>query len=180
LLASQFIAGGFDTARHAKDKAPIAEDTIRRMRSFAPFLPEDPVKVVRYDGAAKVVGGVAMAVGIFPRLAAAGLATSLVPTTWAAHRYWQHEDPSVRAQQKIQFLKNCGLLGGLLLAMVDTEGKPSLAYRAKRAPGRVQHAAHDASRDVPLAVKSRAKAAKKATKKAAKDAKKAARDRLPG
>jgi putative oxidoreductase len=157
-----FISGGLDTARHAKDKAPIAEDTIRKISSKVSFLPDDPVKVVRYDGAAKVVGGVALAVGVLPRLAALGLATSLLPTTWAAHRFWQHEDPSVRAQQKIQFLKNCGLLGGLMLAMVDTEGKPSLAWRARRVPGAVKHTAHDVSRDVPRAVRGKAKAAREA------------------
>lgn len=157
-----FIAGGFDTARHAKDKAPLAEDTIRAIAKRVSFLPDDPVKVVRYDGAAKVVGGVALAVGVFPRLASLGLATSLVPTTWAAHRYWQHEDPTVRAQQKIQFLKNCGLLGGLMLAMVDTEGKPGIAWRARRVPGSVKHTAHDVSRDVPRALRAKAKSAKDA------------------
>ena len=35
-----------------------------------------------------------------------------------------------RPAQKIQFLKNLSMLGGLLLATVDTEGKPGLAWRA--------------------------------------------------
>jgi hypothetical protein len=39
----------------------------------------------------------------------------------------------VRAQQKAHFLKNIGLLGGVLLASVDTAGKPGLAYRTKNA-----------------------------------------------
>ena len=49
------------------------------------------------------------------------LAATLVPTTVAAHSFWQEQDPEVRAKQKVQFLKNLGLLGGLLLAAVDTE-----------------------------------------------------------
>jgi hypothetical protein len=32
----------------------------------------------------------------------------------------------------MHFLKNVGLLGGLILAAFDTEGEPSLAWRAKR------------------------------------------------
>jgi putative oxidoreductase len=38
--------------------------------------------------------------------------------------------------------------GGLLIAAVDTEGKPSLAWRAGRAPEAVKHAAADLRRDV--------------------------------
>ena len=42
-------------------------------------------------------------------------------------------DPKERFGQLSHFLKNLGLLGGLLLAAVDTEGKPSVGYRARRA-----------------------------------------------
>jgi putative oxidoreductase len=162
LLASMFVAGGVDSIRHAKEKAPAAEAVIRRIGERVPRLPDDPVAVVRLDGAAKVVGGTALALGILPRLASVGLAASLVPTTLAAHRFWTFEDPSVRAQQRIQFLKNCGLLGGLLLAAVDTEGKPSLAWWARRVPGSVKHAAHDARRDVPATVRGKVSAARDA------------------
>ena len=37
--------------------------------------------------------------------------------------------------QRIQFFKNVSMLGGLLLAAVDTEGRPSLSWRAHRAAG---------------------------------------------
>ena len=53
----------------------------------------------------------------------------------------------------MQFLKNLGLMGGLLLAAVDTEGKPGLAYRmgmagdsAKRAAQRTRREAKHATR----------------------------------
>ncbi len=35
--------------------------------------------------------------------------------------------------QQIDFFKNLGLLGGLLIAAADTEGKPSLAWRGRKA-----------------------------------------------
>ena len=93
--------------------------------------------------------------------ASAALAATLVPTTIAAHSYWQEQDPEVRARQRTQFLKNLGLLGGLLLAAVDTEGKPGLAYRAHlvnesahrtaRQTRRVaRHLAHSAAREAKL------------------------------
>ncbi len=42
------------------------------------------------------------------------LAVNLVPTTVAGHAYWEHEDPTARAANRSHFLKNLGLIGGLL------------------------------------------------------------------
>jgi uncharacterized membrane protein YphA (DoxX/SURF4 family) len=163
LLASTFVAGGLDNIRHAKDKANVADDPlVRAITTRVNRLPEDPATLVRLDGVAKVVGGLALAFGIMPRLAAVGLAVNLVPTTIAGHKFWAHEDPSLKATHRIQFTKNAALFGGLLLAAVDTEGKPSLAWRARRVPGSVKHAAHDVRRDVPAAVRSKVSTARDA------------------
>ena len=61
---------------------------------------------------------------------------TLVPTTYAGHRFWEETDDAARAQQRIHFLKNLGLLGGLILCLVDTEGKPSLGWKARRSAKR--------------------------------------------
>ena len=58
-----------------------------------PFLPKDPVTLVRLNGAVQVGAGALLAVGRVPRLAALALATTLVPTTLAAHRFWELDDP---------------------------------------------------------------------------------------
>jgi hypothetical protein len=73
-----------------------------------------------------------LAAGKFRRLAALALIGSIVPTTYAGHRFWEESDPATRAQQKMHFVKNLGLLGGLILAAFDTEGEPSLGWRARR------------------------------------------------
>ena len=73
-------------------------------------------------------------------LAATVLAASLVPTTLAAHRFWEEEDPRARAAQRVHFQKNCAMLGGLILAAVDTGGRPSLGWRARRAARRAVRA----------------------------------------
>ena len=69
--------------------------------------------------------------GRFRRLAALALIGSIVPTTLGGHRFWEETDQAARAQQRMHFLKNLGLLGGLILAALDTEGEPSLGWRAK-------------------------------------------------
>lgn len=58
--------------------------------------------------------------GIAPRVAAAVLAESLVPTTLVGHPFW-NEKGGTRAAQKIQFMKNLAMLGGLLLVVAEEE-----------------------------------------------------------
>ena len=78
--------------------------------------------LVRFNGAAMVAGGVALGLGVFPRLAAAGLIVSLVPTTVVGHSFWREDDPAARQAQTIQFLKNASMLGGLVIELTATSG----------------------------------------------------------
>jgi putative oxidoreductase len=80
-----------------------------------------------------MAAGGLLALGRLPRLSALALAGSLVPTTLAGHRFWSETDPAKRSMQQIQFFKNVSMLGGLLLAAVDTSGKPSIGWRARHA-----------------------------------------------
>ena len=77
-----------------------------------------------------------------PRLSALVLAASLLPTTYAGHPFWEEKDPGARAGQRIQFFKNVSMLGGLLIAAVDTEGRPGVAWRTRRAAKDVRREAH--------------------------------------
>ncbi|MBX3285922.1 MAG: DoxX family protein, partial [Actinobacteria bacterium] len=95
-------------------------------------LPIESEAYVRANGAVQVGAGLLLATGRFPRAASTALAITLVPTTVAGHPFWELEGDERRAQ-RIHFLKNCGLLGGLILAAVDTEGRPGIAYRARHA-----------------------------------------------
>jgi uncharacterized membrane protein YphA (DoxX/SURF4 family) len=127
LLAAIFIAGGIDTLRNLEPKVKQVEPFLRKTvgsveDSLPERIPTDAATLVRLDAAVKVGAGVALALGKFPRLAAFALALGLVPTSLAAHAFWEHEDPQARAMQQAQFLKNLGLLGGLLMVM--TERKP--------------------------------------------------------
>jgi putative oxidoreductase len=56
----------------------------------------------------------------------------------AGHRFWEETDPAAKANQTIHFLKNVSLMGGLLLAAVDTAGKPSVAWRVRRQAKKLQ------------------------------------------
>ncbi|MFF0148590.1 putative membrane protein YphA (DoxX/SURF4 family) [Amycolatopsis sulphurea] len=138
LLASIFIFGGIGALRdvqgHAKAAEPLITGAFDKADGLVPErVPRDPATLVRIDAAVKIGAGFALATGRAPRLAAVALLGSLVPTTLASHRFWAETDPVAKAGQQVHFLKNAGLAGGLLLAVGDTAGKPSLGWRARRA-----------------------------------------------
>lgn len=146
LLGSMFVLGGLDEVRNPHEKRPAAVGVVQFLRDkTAGALPDDTATVVRIDGALKLVAGLALSLGRVPRLAATVLSASLVPTTLAAHSFWKVEDEVERGLQKNEFFKNASMLGGLLLAVVDTEGKPSVAWRSRRAARRLGRSVNSAA-----------------------------------
>ncbi len=157
MLASIFVVDGVrhlispeakvETARAVLDKVgPMLE-------KLDPRIPTDPRTIVRAKAATDVAAGLALATGHFTRPAAALLAAGLVPTTMVE-----------RGDMPTSLLKNLGLLGGLLIAAADTEGRPSLHYRTTHAVGRsqraVKRAAKAAKREAKIATRSAAIARK--------------------
>lgn len=132
LLASIFVVGGWDAFWNPAGKAKKAEAVTEPLVETAGVEGVDTETLVRVNGAVQIGAGALLALGKFPRVAAVALIGSIVPTTYAGHRFWEEDDPATRRQQKMHFLKNVGLLGGLMLAAFDTGGEPSLAWRAKR------------------------------------------------
>jgi putative oxidoreductase len=163
LLSGIFVISG---ARAVANPAPMADRSKKVTDSLAPLLeridpriPTDTDTLVRFNGAVQLTAGLLMATGRVTRPAALVLAGSLIPTTLAAHRFWEHRGPE-RDMHQIQFVKNLGLLGGLLLVAVDTEGRPGLRYRAghfvdRRQQG-VRRAVRTARRDAKIAAASAA------------------------
>jgi uncharacterized membrane protein YphA (DoxX/SURF4 family) len=113
LLAGIFISGGYDTFRNPATRVPMAESVAPKIADGL-GLPASTEQLVQMNAVVQIVGGAALALGVFPRLAAIALAGSLVPTTLAGHAFWELDDPKARAQQRGQFFKNASILGGLL------------------------------------------------------------------
>ena len=64
----------------------------------------------------ELIGGLALVLGIFPRIAALGLMGFLVPATLTAHAFWAADGPQAFMGQLVNFLKNIAMMGGLFLA----------------------------------------------------------------
>ena len=150
LLASMFVVGGIDSLRTAGAKAgaaePVTDRLVPLLQKLVPQLSDDPTTLVRINGAVQVAAGLALATGRMPRLSSAVLAATLVPTTAAGHRFWEETEPAAKKAQRVQFFKNASMMGGLMLAAVDTEGKPGVAWRARRAAADVRREARGLAR----------------------------------
>ena len=161
MLAAIFVTSGLDALLHPAARAEIAAPLVTKL-SGPLNLPDDPVMMVRANGATMVAAGTMLGMGKFPRVAALALAGALVPTTFTAHAFWTVKDPDARAQQKVHFLKNVGLLGGVLLASVDTAGKPGLAYRTQHAQSQARRQAARTRREARRATRGARRLAKSA------------------
>lgn len=173
LLSTIFVVQGAKALRdpepHVAKAQPVADRFVPLIQKVAPAqlgdrIPESTANLVRLNGAAQVIGGLALATGKGRRLGAVLLAGSLVPTTLAGHSFWQETDKAAKAAQKVQFMKNLGIMGGLLLAAVDTEGKPGVAWRAS-------HGAKAAKRETKRGAKLAKREAKQFARTARREAK---------
>lgn len=138
MLASYFVINGVRALRQPEESAalakPVADRVLPMVNSafgdrLAGYLPEDPEGFVKCNGVLQIVGGLSLATGIGRRLGAGMLAVSLVP-----HVLWSNpvgKQGAERTTARAQLRKNVALLGGVLLASQDTEGRPDLAWKIR-------------------------------------------------
>ncbi len=113
-----FVSGGLDAIRHPEGKVAKASTVIDPLEHELQ-LDVPAATLVRVNGGVQVAAGALLASSRLPRVAAFALACSLVPTTVAGHRFWEESDPAQRAAQRIHFLKNVSMFGGLLVAVTS-------------------------------------------------------------
>lgn len=153
MLAGVFVADGVNTLRNPNEVADKAAPLVEYAHASLPpdtsrKLPTDPATVARVNAGVQIGAGAMLALGKMPRIASALLAATLIPTTVVEHPFWAESDSKRRNEQRNHFLKNVALLGGLLIAASDTEGKPSVGWRARKLAGRTSTAVSAA---IPIA-----------------------------
>ncbi len=138
LLGGLFVAAGTQAILLPRTYASRAEPLTPLLEKVHPSLATQPVRLVQINGAVQLGAGLMLATGTAPRPAAAILAGTLVPATVVNHPFWMVANDTRRHFEQVQFAKNLGLLGGLLLAAADTAGAPSLKWRARHALRKLQ------------------------------------------
>jgi uncharacterized membrane protein YphA (DoxX/SURF4 family) len=144
MLSATFIARGVDALRSPKPAADAARPTLDGLSKLpdpvGTNVPSNAETVARVNAAVQIGGGLLLASGKLPRVASAALALSVVPGSLGGHTFWNETDPQRKADERRAFLTDISLIGGLIIAAVDTEGKPSLGWRGRRAAHKVSEA----------------------------------------
>jgi uncharacterized membrane protein YphA (DoxX/SURF4 family) len=144
MLAATFIGRGVEALRSPKPAADAARPTLEGLSKLpdpvGANVPTNAETVARVNGAVQIGAGLLLATGRLPRFASATLALSVVPGSLGGHAFWNQTDPGRKADERRAFLADISLIGGLIIAAVDTEGKPSLGWRGRRAARKVSDA----------------------------------------
>lgn len=136
MLAAGYISNGVDRLRRPEAAAASISPLLNLARKQID-VPIDAPTLARATGAAQVAAGSLLAIGRFPRLSATILVgTYLLDTVGeriASEKTTSKDEKRARSERT---LIRTSMLGGALLASVDTAGKPGLWWRT-------QHAAED-------------------------------------
>lgn len=141
MLSAVFIGRGVEALRSPKPAVDAAKPTLEGLSKLpdpvGTNVPTNPETLARITAGVQIGGGLLLASGKLPRLASAALAFSVVPGSLGGHLFWNETDPESKADERRAFLTDVSLIGGLIIAAVDTEGKPSLGWRGRRAAHKV-------------------------------------------
>ncbi len=171
LLAGFFVVNGYkavrDPAAFATSAAPLARSFVPLAQRHLPpsvsaWIPEDTTSLVRLNGALSAAGGLGLATGIGRRVAAALAAVTMVPHVLASNP--ASAAPAEKAAARSLLVRNLALLGAALMASQDTQGSPSLLWRANDQRVRLAREADQAQAEL-------AREAKKAQAQLKRDAK---------
>ena len=133
LLATGFIAGGVDAFRNSSATAKQLDPVLKAVESAAPQLrPFTANRAVVAQGlaAAQVGSAALLAVSKLPRLSSTVLLATTALNGYTQYRSADASTAQGKAARRAGLLKNVSLLGGVMIAAVDTSGNPSLAWRA--------------------------------------------------
>lgn len=163
LIAAPFVYEGVQTAirpQRAIEILPLTMEDLDKDLDKVNF-PVDAETLIRVTGAVSAVSGLAFALNKKPRLAALVLLSTTFMAVAGRKKVWELEGPE-QLEEARSILGDLGLLGGVLLATVDRDGKPSFAYRLDKMIERGQKSAQEKQRQLQKAAKKGKKRSSKA------------------
>ena len=110
LLSCVFISEGWGA---------LSQPGGRPSKVAAAGIPQ-PERAVKLNGALMVIAGLLLGLDIAPKGAVTVLLGSMIPTTIVGHAFWKEAGPP-RQNHLTHFLKNLGLIGGLLLVLTEKD-----------------------------------------------------------
>lgn len=120
-LLGRMVFGGYflySGINHFKQRKTLAQ------YASAKKVPAPDVAVV-VSGAALMIGGTSILLGVKPKYGALAILGFLASVSPVMHDFWRIEDPGQRMNDMINFTKNMALLGGALALMGVEEPWPA-------------------------------------------------------
>jgi len=120
-LLGRIVFGGFflyNGINHFKQRKSLAEYAKAKNVPLADIA-------VPATGAALLVGGTSILLGVKPRLGALAIIGFLASVSPTMHDFWKQEDPGQRMNDMINFSKNMALLGAAVALMAVEEPWPA-------------------------------------------------------
>ncbi len=107
LLGGFFIMNGYNHIKNLGMLTGYAQSKGVPMPKIAVFI----------TGLMLLLGGAGIVLGVFIECSVTLLALFLLGTLIKMHRYWEIADPMMRMGERVNFYKNIGLLGGVLMLL---------------------------------------------------------------
>jgi uncharacterized membrane protein YphA (DoxX/SURF4 family) len=175
-LAAPFVFEGVRTALKPERELEVAPGAFAQADKALQSSPApsfvDARTIIRLTGVVAAGAGIVYAVGKQPRTAAAVLLATTSVGLAGRKKVWQLKGEA-RTQEIQSILTDIGLIGGVLLAVVDRDGKPSLGYRWNEYLEDARKNAAEAQKELEKRADKAAKSAKKSAKSTAEKVEKA-------
>ncbi|OGI82564.1 DoxX family protein [Candidatus Nomurabacteria bacterium RIFCSPLOWO2_02_FULL_44_12] len=107
LLGGYFIMNGYNHIKNLTMLTGYAQSKGVPMPKLAVF----------FTGLLLLLGGAGVLLGVYVECAVLFLSIFLVGVTFQMHQYWKVSDPMQRMGERVNFYKNLGLLGGVLMLL---------------------------------------------------------------
>jgi putative oxidoreductase len=113
LLIGRIIAGGFFLMNGVNHfaKLNVMAGYAKSKGTFAPALS------VGGTGVILLLGGASLLLGYHPTIGAALLVVFLLGVSFSIHNFWTIQEPQAKTMEMVNFMKNMGLLGLVLMTV---------------------------------------------------------------
>ena len=113
LLIGRIIAGGFFLMNGVNHfaKLNVMAGYAKSKGTFAPALS------VGGTGVILLLGGASLLLGYHPTIGAALLVVFLLGVSFSIHNFWAIQEPQAKTMEMVNFMKNMGLLGLVLMTV---------------------------------------------------------------
>jgi len=107
LLGGYFIMNGYNHIKNLNALTGYAQSKGVPTPKMAVFV----------TGLMLLLGGAGVLLGVFVEFSITLLSIFLIGVTFKMHKYWEVTDPMMQMGERVNFYKNLGLLGGVLMLL---------------------------------------------------------------